>query len=344
MSALLNPRVIEQEIARIREKESNPYSSGTKTNLFTLVVFRQQGAIPPGEPDPVEAALQYMLGKRPARIITITRTRAPRTEVWVSGRCFPDKRNRGVCFEEVHIESGDDGVGLDPGAWAPLLIRGLPVFAWIPDGLGADERTWEGALLKAAGLIDKLLVDSARLSSGHSERNGIGVRDGFGIGVRDGFGELSAVRELRERTSGAFLLSDFSWRRSRVLREQTARAFDPPGMRPLLASVRSVRLYGGSEFEASLFFLWLRVRLGREIQAEHAAAGALAEGFRVAFKIAGAPDLDIGCTKGGCLSRGEEKGAYRFPTDGEILLEEVDTLSRDPVFVEVLAHAGRPDA
>jgi hypothetical protein len=327
VSALLNPRVIEQEIARIREKESNPYSSGAKTNLFTLVIFRQQGAVPPGEPDPVETALQYMLGKRPARIITITRTRAPQTEVWVSGRCFPDKRNRGVCFEEVRIESGDDGVGLDPGAWAPMLIRDLPVFAWIPDGLGTDEGTWEGALLKAAGLIDKLLVDSARLSADHTGK----------------IGGLYAVRELRERTAGAFLLSDFSWRRSRILREQTARAFDPPGMRPLLASVQSVRLYGGSEFEASLFFLWLRVRLGKEILVEHAAAGALAEGFRVTFKITGATDLDIGCTKGGCLSRGEEKGAYRFPTDGEVLLEEVDTLSRDPVFVEVLAHAGRPD-
>jgi hypothetical protein len=319
----LNPRVIEQEIARIREKESNPYSSGTKTNLFTLVIFRQQGAIPPGAPDPAETALQFMLGKRPARIITITRARAPQTEVWVSGRCFPDKRNRGVCFEEVRVESGDDGVGLDPGAWAPLLIRDLPVFAWIPDGLGTEEGTWEGALLKAAGLIDKLLVDSARLA---------GVPGGG----------LSALRELKERTAGAFLLSDFSWRRSRILREQTARAFDPPGMRPLLASIQSVRLYGASEFEASLFFLWLRVRLGKEIPAEHAAAGTLAEGFRVTFKITGAPDLDIGCTKGGCLSRGEEKGAYRFPTDGEILLEEVDTLSRDPVFVEVLAHAGRP--
>lgn len=322
MSALLNPRVIEQEIARIREKESNPYSSGTKTNLFTLVIFKEEGAVLPGQPDPAETALQYMLGKRPARIITITRARAPRTEVWVSGRCFPDKRNRGVCFEEVRIESGDDGVGIDPGAWAPLLIRDLPVFAWIPDGLGTDEGSWEGALLKAAGLIDKLLVDSARLAGGSA---------------------LSALRELGERTAGAFLLSDFSWRRSRILREQTARAFDPPGMRPFLASVQSVRLYGGSEFEASLFFLWLRVRLGRKFLVEHAAAGALAEGFRVTFKLDGAPDLDIGCTKGGCLSRGEEKGAYRFPSDGEILLEEVDTLSRDPVFVEVLAHAGSPD-
>ncbi|HYW83013.1 MAG TPA: OpcA/G6PD domain-containing protein, partial [Spirochaetia bacterium] len=154
---------------------------------------------------------------------------------------------------------------------------------------------------------------------------------------------LSALRTLKERTAGAFLLSDFSWRRSRILREQTARAFDPPSMRPLLASVQSVRLYGASEFEASLFFLWLRVRLGRQFLVEHAAAGALAEGFRVTFKLAGAPELDIGCTKGGCLSRGEEKGAYRFPSDGEILLEEVDTLSRDPVFVEVLAHAGSPD-
>jgi len=323
VSALLNPRVIEQEIARIREKESNPYSSGTKTNLFTLVIFRQEGAVPPGQIDPAETALQFMLGKRPARIITITRARAPQTEVWVSGRCFPDKRNRGVCFEEVRVESGDDGVGVDPGAWAPLLIRDLPVFAWIPDGLGKDESIWEAALLKAAGLIDKLLVDCARLGSGSSG--------------------LSALRTLKERTAGAFLLSDFSWRRSRILREQTARAFDPPSMRPLLASVQSVRLYGASEFEASLFFLWLRVRLGRQFLVEHAAAGALAEGFRVTFKLAGAPELDIGCTKGGCLSRGEEKGAYRFPSDGEILLEEVDTLSRDPVFVEVLAHAGSPD-
>jgi hypothetical protein len=332
VSALLNPRVIEQEIARIREKESNPYSSGTKTNLFSLVIFRQEGAVTPGQLDPAEAALQYMLGKRPARIITITRARAPQTEVWVSGRCFPDKRNRGVCFEEVRIESGDDGLGVDPGAWAPLLIRDLPVFAWIPDGLGTDESTWEWALLKAAGLIDKLLVDCARLADGSAGTKSAG----YG-------GALSALRELRERTAGAFLLSDFSWRRSRILREQTARAFDPPTMRPFLASVQSVRLYGGSEFEASLFFLWLRVRLGRQLLVEHAAAGALAEGFRVTFKLAGAPDLDIGCTKGGCLSRGEEKGAYRFPSDGEILLEEVDTLSRDPVFVEVLAHAGSLD-
>jgi len=205
------------------------------------------------------------------------------------------------------------------------VIRDLPVFAWIPDGLGTDEGIWERALLKAAGLIDKLLLDCARPAAGNAHDS------------------LSALRMVRERTAGAFLLSDFSWRRSRILREQTARSFDPPDMRGRLTAIQSVRLYGGSEFEASLFFLWLQVRLGRHFPAEHAFAGPLAEGFRVTFKIDDAPDVDIGCTKGGCLSRGEEKGAYRFPTDGEILLEEVDTLTRDPVFVEVLANAGQHD-
>ena len=78
-----------------------------------------------------------------------------------------------------------------------------------------------------------------------------------------------------------------------------------------------------------------------DIAAEHAYAGPLAEGFRLIFFIDGSPDLDIGCTRGGCLSRGEQKGAYRFPSDGEILLDEVDSLSRDAVFLEVLAHGGQ---
>ncbi len=313
----LDPRTVEQEIARMRERESSPYSSGIKTNLFTLLILRGEEAESPGPADPVEAAVQYLLGRRPARIITLARTRNPRTEAWVSGRCFPDKRNRGVCFEEVRILAGEDGLGEDPGAWGPLLIRDLPVFAWIAAGGPPD------ALLAASDLIDKVLVDSS-----HNGQGSV----------------LAALQRFREKTGGAFVLSDFAWRRTRILREQSARAFDPLPMRPLLSAIRRARLYGASPSEAALFFSWLQVRLGRRIEVEHAAAGTLVEGFRVTFFIDGAGDLDIGCTRGGCLSRGEEKGAYRFPSDGEILLDEVDTLSRDAVFLEVLAHAGQPRA
>jgi hypothetical protein len=325
VSAPLDPHAIEKEIALIREKESNPYSAGTKTNLFTLLVFRRGGAAGTALADPVERALSFLLGKRPARIITVTPARAPRTEAYVSGRCFPDKRNRGVCFEEVRIETGDDGLGADPGTWSPLLIRDLPVFAWLPDGPGIADIPWAASLREADGLVDKLLVDSSLAG---------GDRDAAG---------LPALADLARRAPG-IPLADFSWRRSRVLREQTARFFDPPETRGQLAALRAVRLWGASPAEAWLYFHWLQARLGRSLAVEHAADGSLAEGFRVSLAIDGFPDAEIGCTKGGCLSRGEERGSYRFPTDGEILLEEVDTLVRDPVFHQALARATQQDA
>jgi glucose-6-phosphate dehydrogenase assembly protein OpcA len=184
------------------------------------------------------------------------------------------------------------------------------------------------ALRGAAGFIDKLLVDSSRSAPA----------------AGGGIDALRTLQLLRESTAGAFMISDFSWRRGRVLREQSARAFDPGDMRPSLASLSGVRLFGGSPAEASLFFSWLQTRLDRDIRTDHAAEGPLGEGFRITFFIDGAPDLHIGCTKGGCLSRGEEKGGYRCPSDGEILREEVDTLARDPIFLEALARAGRLDA
>jgi hypothetical protein len=325
VSGPLDPRTIEQEISRIREKESSPFSSGTKTNLFTILIFRGITESAPGAADPVESTLSYLLGKRPARIITLSRSRADKTEAWVSGRCYPDRKNRGVCFEEVRIESGDDGVGADPGAWAPLVIRELPVIAWMPDDVEKEAELWEPTLRQAAGIVDKMVVNTSR------------SRDASGDGER----ALRALARLRESLADDFIISDFSWRRGRVLREQSARAFDPSDMRSLLPAIRKVRLYGGSPAEAWLFFEWLRARLHRDVHAEHAFIGPLDEGFKVTFVLEDAPAVDIGCTKGGCLSRGEEKAGYRAPSDGEILMEEVDVLTRDPVFLEVLAHAGQ---
>lgn len=344
MSTVLDPRSIEREIARIRERESNPYSSGVKTNLFTLVIFRRKGTR--GTDDPLATSLQYMLGRRPARIITIDHADAAETDVVVSGRCFPDRRNRGVCFEEVHIQSGTDGRGEDPGAWAPLLIRDLPVFAWWPDTLreytsganaaGSAGDSWQEPVLQAASLIDKLIVDT-----GNNGADDLSAR-----------ASLRSLLSLREKAGGSFFISDFSWRRSRVLRELTARAFDQQETRPRLAMIQSVTLDGGSRADGILYFSWLAARLGwsadgrdrsgRRVQCAHATPGfALSDGFRLRFSFEGSDALEIGCTRGGCVSDGAERGAYKFPAEGEILLEEVDSLTRDPVYQEVLARAGR---
>lgn len=336
MSGDLDPRSIEREIARIREKESNPFAAGAKTNLFTLVRIRDKAG---GTGDPSEAALQFLLGKRPARIITIERTAAARTEASVSGRCFPDRRNRGVCFEEVRIDSGDDELGLDPGAWTPLLVRDLPVYLWWLPGLAAGAGAVPAPIRGAAELIDKLIVDTSPA--------------GEAAGA-----ELGALARLRAATGGVFEISDFSWRRGRVLRELSARAFDPPEMRPRLAELRGVDLGGASRAEALLFFSWLSSRLGwspaggdggnpafrdidgNEVRPTHEGRGPLSGGFMLCFRFARGERLDISCSGSGCVCSGEERGAYRFPSEGELLLEEVDSLSRDAIFPEVLDHAG----
>jgi len=350
VSTVLDPRSIEREIARIRERESNPYSSGVKTNLFTLVIFRGQGG--QDKDDPLASSLQYMLGRRPARIITIDHVDAPETDVMVSGRCFPDRRNRGVCFEEVQIESGADGLGEDPGAWAPLLIRDLPVFAWWPDSLHGFQDSWQTPILQSASLIDKLIVDSGSIRGGPNAPR----LDDEGAA----FAAMRSLLSLRKRAGGSFSISDFAWRRSRVLRELTARAFDQPDTRPRLSQIRSVTLDGGSAADGLLFFSWLSTRLGwsparhedgfspckdragREIRLVHATSGfQLSEGFRLRFSFEGQQPIEIGCTRGGCVSNGADRGAYKFPTDGETLLEEVDSMTRDPIYQEVLERAGR---
>ena len=327
MSTVLDPRSIEREIARIRERESNPYSSGVKTNLFTLVIFRKKGDR--GKDDPLAASLQYLLGRRPARIITIDHAEAAETDVVVSGRCFPDRRNRGVCFEEVLIESGADGRGEDPGAWAPLLIRDLPVFAWWPDSLNGSGSSWQGPVLQSASLIDKLIIDT-----GTNAPDDEAVRE-----------SMRSLLALQEKAGAPFSISDFSWRRSRVLRELTARAFDQPGARGRMAAIRSVTLDGGSRADGVLFFGWLSTRLGwapGKVSSIHSTSGSpLSEGFRVRFSFDGSETLEIGCTRGGCISNGAERGAYKFPSEGEILLEEVDALTRDPVYQEVLERVSR---
>ena len=64
LTPALDPRRIETEIARLRERESAAFGSGVKTNLLNLVVV----SLPGGQPG---EAIDALLGRRPARIIRL---------------------------------------------------------------------------------------------------------------------------------------------------------------------------------------------------------------------------------------------------------------------------------
>jgi hypothetical protein len=312
MSAIMDPRAIEREIGRIRERESNPYSSGVKTNLFNLVIFAGQGEAGAQAAAP---ALQHLLGKRAARVITIDGEGAGQsTGAVVSGRCFPDVRSRGVCFEEIGISGGAPGTNI--GAWAPLLIRDIPVYAW---RLGRPTRESLAPVLEAAEFIDKLIVDSSAGLSRASAREAIHALGAF----------RSAVRR-------SVVVSDFAWRRTHALRVQAARAFDPPETRARLGEIREVSVVDLPPAEGALFFLWLASRLGwapgqgptlRGSATEAKGAAGNAPAPRTAAELH--------------FSNGEPLVLGAKPvSDGEILLAEVDSLYQDALLEDALAQAG----
>ncbi len=358
-AAALDPRTIETEIARIRERESNPYLAGIRTTLFNLVIVRaDRPPAPAGDgagrdravtegpaADPVSPILDSLLGKRPARIITIEEGGKERTSVFVSGRCFPDARNRGVCFEEIRIMNGADGLGMDTGTWFPLVIRDLPIFLW-----------WLGPLsplppfiLAASQIVDKLIVDTS-------------------YGSLPGEDPLPVFKELSlvpQKTRGAMKVSDLAWKRTRVLRECAARLFDPGAARARLSHISRVSLSGCSRAEALLYFAWLASRLGwkaasetraplafgtrgaafadaagNRIEALHEGESPLFTGFRTAFSFSdGGEDLEVSCAGNGCVESGDMKTTCRFTEEGEALTEEVDGLEEDAALLEAYAAA-----
>ncbi len=335
----LDPRLIEAEILRMREREAGPFGAGARAVLFTLVVFRSNPRPPASE------ALEYLVGKRPARLIVIEASDAGATSASVGGRCFPDALDRGVCLEEITIRRGADALGSDPGIWAPLLIRDLPVLAWVQGRV----RPLPPLLTAEAGLVDKLIVDT-------------------GSGAALGENPLDALRELsafRSAARGAAAVSDLSWRKTAPLRVQTARLFEPEKNRPLLRSISGVTLRGCSRAEALLFFLWLAAALdwtpaadldgfagaegrkpaaagftggaGAPIRTEHLPSAEAGDGFSVELAFAGEKrGLSVACGRSGCVSLDGGDGAYRLPPDGEVLLKEVDRTAQDPLFAGVL--------
>jgi len=143
---------VEKELARIQRELTN---SEVRTSLFNLVVFSRNAA-----ETMASEALNYLLGKRAARVIHIVSDPAADGEIEsrldVSARCYVDAERKSVCFQEIVITNGSDGAGGAPGSWVPLLVRDIPtIILWL-DTL-RDRRE---VLAHAQEQAEKVLVDT----------------------------------------------------------------------------------------------------------------------------------------------------------------------------------------
>jgi glucose-6-phosphate dehydrogenase assembly protein OpcA len=332
MNPGIDPPAVEREMRAI-EKEMAPEE--TRTSLFNLVIFSERKRA-----EDSDRVLSHLLGRRPARVIHVHLSERGETSVSVSARCSPDQTGRSVCFQEVVITSGKDGIGEDPGSWSPLLIRDIPVYLWYQERL----EPLPAVLRQAEDFADKIIVDT-------------------GGPAFQGLDPLNALKRLHasglpDRVS----VADFAWRRFDSIRKIVAKFFDAPAMRQRLPEVTKMTVEGGPAAEVLLLLLWFSARMqwtpverregllqfsdreGRPITAGHTEISSMAEGFRIRFATHDGETFGLSALDGDCM-RNEPPGdeepytvPIRLPGDGELLLAEVDTLYHDWLYTEALTQ------
>ena len=156
-------------------------------------------------------------------------------------------------------------------------------------------------------------------------------------------------------------LADFSWKRLRPYQQLTAGAFDGEGREQWLDEVDRVELRGLAPVATNLFGLWLAERLGwsrSEPGADHERIvfrDVRGRAVRVT-REQGEPGCDVGIAihltndrvvevtagRNGCADvdypGGEEKHLVTIPSNGEILLEEVDAVYADDLYRDALTR------
>jgi|GEM_PF-1070714 len=355
VKALFDPAGIERELHILERSQSQ---AETRTSLFNLVVVGTGEGVAETE----ERLLGRLLGRRAARVIHITLDTPGPTEVFVNARCLPDREDKGVCFQEIHISAGEDGAGTAPGSWSAFLIRDIPVHVLWMTGLAGRRQVLRHTREQA----DKFIIDGA-----------CQVRPG-GLSFDD---YLMAVKI--ELLGQGVPTADLAWERLAPLRGLTAQAFDFPGPLAALPEVEEILLSGAGETELRLYGLWVASRLGwtRAGEAFAAPGGRLVpltirpagapgaavngapptggggeppgdgtprggkpasppaagEGCRVLFRFSRGPDLELCLPPWGVATAvwgGDEllSKAISFPSDGDILLAQVDMPGYDGLY------------
>ncbi len=327
MKSYADPLAVEQQLRRIQQEVS---PNEARTNLFNLVVY-----IDGHDEVQLMDALNYLHGKRPARVIVVRRNAGGETRTDVTARCVTDKDDKVLCIQEILISSGDDGAGEVPETWTPLLIREIPVFVW-----------WLSSLDKAPlpelfdDIADRVFIDSSLADNG-----------------------LELLANLAARHSGFKTpVTDFSWSRVAPLLKLTAHAFNAAEQRPLLAELASVTTEGGQPAEVALYFQWLKTKLawsgsccqagkpwsltdesGLPVALLHKAPAPLEKGFFVTFQTRSGMVFRLRDSHQGFAvvdgsGLAEYTSVFRYRNTGETLLTEVDRNASDRLFLELLSR------
>lgn len=315
-------------VSRLRET-----SAGLARAMAATVV----AAAPDARAEAADAVVDRLMGRRPARVLHLRTGVAGPGEggaedefrAWSAARCALDRQNRGVCFEDVHLESGDM-TAIDPRIWGPFVMRELPsILFWnygpasLADcGCGAD----------CAERVDLVLADgTADLAD---------PAGGFAAS-----GSAAYARAALEAWSGLRAYGDLAWERLEGFRSAVARLFNGPGRFSRLATVARAEFAFPDPWSAALAAAWFSARTAAACPS--AAVSAAVSGIRSArFSFSDGASAGVAFAEEGTCSLEFPDGEVQeidLPAqdDGALLARLVDAPLADPYYAEALKAAAR---
>jgi glucose-6-phosphate dehydrogenase assembly protein OpcA len=272
---------IEHELSSLRNAETDGGAPFQRTSVMTHMAW-----VPERWVDAAEHVLAELAERHPSRTIVLV----PRPDdedaldADVSVECFPTGGARCVCTETIRIRLGGRRTLAPASIVQPLLISDLPVFLrW------RGEPDWDSSQFgQLVDVADRLVVDSTEWDD-----------------LPRPYGRLA---EVFDRVA----VSDIAWARTSRWRAQLASLW------PGIADVSRIRVEGTAA-QAHLLAGWLRSRLERPVELEHAPSDRLA-GVELDGEPAPFPPGDP-------------------PQPADLLSDELDRLACDPIYEQAVRAA-----
>ncbi len=303
---------LEQElIARLKENAGG----NARAMSATIIALSSKS-----HAEEVDLWVEALMGRRPARLLHLRGYSPEGLHSWSSARCALDRQDRGICFEDVYIETPDDGA-FHGRIWGPLVLRELPaILLWTlgPQLLNSCE-------YDCSERVDITVINGS-WDLKHNKMNLAAYRDAV----------LSALH-------ASLPVVDISWEQLLPLRYALSRLFDSPYAQDI-GLLREITVHLADPWSLYLMKGWIQDRTkgipvhidGVLDAAYHESTGAIAcffsDGSRSTADIRNPKQAEL------CYRDGKRlQVSLPDASIGTILERIVDSPVADPLYLQAIS-------
>lgn len=309
----LKSSLIEKELYRKVEEATGANARAMSATVVGLSSFQEAPTL--------DGHINSLLGRRPVRVLHLRGNSPGENRYWIEARCSLDRHNRGVCLEDIYIETPDDQAYYGR-IWGSLTLRELPVILYwrLPTSLLAS------CQYDCIQRSDVIVFESAE--------------DIQKMGMKG----ADYLTHLRTLITGGYPLVDLTWELLWPHRFALSRLFMAP-YHERLTDIRRIRVNSNSEWMGALFARWCKDRLSsyEESEAIPILFSQSEEPFTCTFELKDDQHSSLRLeTPGQVLLRYPDGATQRLVIPpfsvGHVLERLVDSPTPDPLYARLITE------